>query len=230
MTIDTSRARASIFARLREAHVDLPLQAPDVAAFYRAEPAPDSADRLARFIERARGWQAEVHETTAVGWTQALAGLLVSKGIKHLLAGPDTTISAALRSANLAATLSWYDTPIETYKTTLFTEIDAGITTTRGGIADTGSLLVWPTRNEPRTLSLVPPIHFAVLRADEIHETLHAAIAAQRWSDAMPTNALLVTGPSKTADIQRLLVYGAHGPKQLVILVVHAGEHAGEPA
>lgn len=222
--VDTTRARASIFARLREAYEELPLQAPDIGAFYAAEPAPDPASRLTRFIERARGWQAEVHETCSERWTQTLAGLLAEKGVKHLLAGPDTSLSTALQHANLPTTLSWYDTSIDTYKDTLFTDIDAGITTTRGGIAETGSLLVWPTRNEPRTLSLVPPIHFAVVHADAIFNSLHAAIDAQAWAADMPTNALLVTGPSKTADIQRLLVYGAHGPKQLVILVVHAGE------
>ena len=42
----------------------------------------------------------------------------------------------------------------------------------------------------------------------------------QDWAAGLPTNALLVTGPSKTADIQRLLVYGAHGPRELVILLL----------
>jgi len=47
---------------------------------------------------------------------------------------------------------------------------------------------------------------------------------AQRWSDGMPTNALLVSGPSKTADIQVTLAYGAHGPKELVVLLLVNGE------
>ncbi|MCR6701331.1 MAG: lactate utilization protein [Dokdonella sp.] len=102
----------------------------------------------------------------------------------------------------------------------LFDGIDAGITTTRGGIVETGTLIVWPDRREPRTLSLVPPVHIAVLRASTLFADLFAAIDAQGWSGSLPTNALLVTGPSKTADIQRLLVYGAHGPKELVIVLI----------
>ena len=42
----------------------------------------------------------------------------------------------------------------------------------------------------------------------------------QRWADDMPSNMLMVTGPSKTADIQRMLVYGVHGPRALVIVLI----------
>ena len=43
---------------------------------------------------------------------------------------------------------------------------------------------------------------------------------AERWSDGLPTNVILVSSPSKTADIQQTLAYGAHGPKQLIVLLV----------
>ena len=41
----------------------------------------------------------------------------------------------------------------------------------------------------------------------------------QRWAEAMPTNALLISGPSKSADIEQTLAYGVHGPKELIVLV-----------
>ena len=152
--------------------------------------------------------------------------------VRTLLAGRGTAISQALETGATAfrgfapAQLHWYDDTIESCKDFLFDQVDAGITTTRGGIAETGSLILWPDRNEPRTLSLVPPLHIAVLDAAHLHETLHGAMRAQAWANDLPTNALLVTGPSKTADIQRLLVYGAHGPKQLVILLLRDGATA----
>jgi L-lactate dehydrogenase complex protein LldG len=43
---------------------------------------------------------------------------------------------------------------------------------------------------------------------------------AQRWHERMPTNALLISGPSKTADIEQTLAYGVHGPKELIVLVI----------
>ncbi|WP_278366532.1 LUD domain-containing protein, partial [Marinobacter salarius] len=42
----------------------------------------------------------------------------------------------------------------------------------------------------------------------------------QNWAAGMPTNALLVSGPSKTADIEQTLAYGVHGPKELIVLVI----------
>ena len=69
-------------------------------------------------------------------------------------------------------------------------------------------------------MSLVPSIHIAVLEADRIHNTFAEAIASERWQDGMPTNALLISGPSKTADIELTLTFGVHGPKELIVLIV----------
>ena len=103
----------------------------------------------------------------------------------------------------------------------LFDAIDAGITSAQAGIADTGTLLLIPGPGEPRSLSLVPPVHVAVLPVNRLFAGLPAAMRALQPEDNMPTNLLLVTGPSKTSDIQQTLAYGAHGPKELVIVLVH---------
>lgn len=222
-TIDhtSRRARAAIFERLREAGPAEAPPAPDVAAHFRARAwSADPAEHVATFAERARGWRAEVVETGPDDWADAIAEVVRAKGLRRVLAGRDTALSAGLAARLDASQLAWYDTPIETCREALFDDIDAGITTTRGGIVETGTLIVWPDRHEPRTLSLVPPVHIAVLRASTLFPDLFAAIDAQGWAGSLPTNALLVTGPSKTADIQRLLVYGAHGPKELVIVLI----------
>ena len=69
-------------------------------------------------------------------------------------------------------------------------------------------------------MSLVAPIHVAVLFASELYTTFHEAMQAQNWKAGMPTNALLISGPSKTADIEQTLAYGVHGPKELIVLVI----------
>jgi L-lactate dehydrogenase complex protein LldG len=66
----------------------------------------------------------------------------------------------------------------------------------------------------------VPPIHCVLLHADAIHSTFAEAVEAQGWAPAMPTNALLISGPSKSADIAQVLAYGVHGPRNLVVMVV----------
>ncbi|SMH34619.1 LutC/YkgG family protein [Azospirillum agricola] len=113
-----------------------------------------------------------------------------------------------------------YDRPVEAFKERLFESIDAGLTSTLGAIAETGSLILWPSAEEPRLLSLVPHIHVALLRADALYDTFWQAMRDNRWAEGMPTNALLISGPSKTADIEQTLAYGVHGPKRLVVVIV----------
>ena len=211
-------ARAAIHARLRGAPVTRAV-APDLLAYFAEQDAPDPATRMERFMQHARSWRAEVIETGEQDWAQAVAAVAHAKNLRALMAGRGTALAAPLAAA-LGDALSWYDDALAACKDCLFTRVDAGITTARGGIAETGSLILWPNISEPRTLSLVPPVHIAVLRASTLHETLHGAMTAQRWANAMPSNALLVSGPSKTADIQRILAYGAHGPKELIVVLV----------
>ena len=111
-----------------------------------------------------------------------------------------------------------YTRPIEEWKPELFASVDAAVTTTRGAIAETGSLILWPSADEPRLMSLVPPVHVALLETDKVFETFEEAM--QGWGDAMPPNALLISGPSKTADIEQTLAYGVHGPKRLVVVLI----------
>ena len=112
-----------------------------------------------------------------------------------------------------------YKQPIEESKDSLF-GIDAAITSTRGGIAETGSLILWTTTDEPRLMSLIPPIHIAVLHADTIYNTFWEVVNTEQWNSGMPTNALLISRPSKTTDIEQTLVYGVHGFKELVVLLI----------
>jgi len=90
----------------------------------------------------------------------------------------------------------------------------------RSAIAETGSLVLWPSPAEPRLLSLVPPLHIALPRTAAIHETFAETIRDEGWALGMPANALLISGPSKTADIEQTLAYGVHGPKRLVVVLV----------
>ena len=166
----------------------------------------------------------EVHLCVENTWIKNLCSILEQKQIKKILYGAKTGLAQELgnlkqESTEMMPELIDYKDPIEESKDLLF-EIDAAITTTRGGIAETGSLILWPTPDEPRLMSLVPPVHIAVLYASEIYRTFREAIISENWSSEMPTNALLISGPSKTADIEQTLVYGIHGCKELVVLVI----------
>lgn len=198
------------------------LKAPDCDFSVLKRPDWSHAERLERFQKTIESVHGEVHRCTEDNWPERLCEVLGSRGVRNLLIPREHEIGRRLRSLvdtiNLPPLLI-YDEPISSWQPALFNEVDAGITSTRGGIAETGSLIVWPTVDEPRLMSLVPPIHVALLRAEDIYTTFHEAMQAQNWAAGMPTNALLISGPSKTADIEQTLAYGVHGPKELIVLV-----------
>ncbi len=165
---------------------------------------------------------AEFLEATAEDWPLRIRAFAEAEGIRSIAYGPGTPAAARLEAGfgASAVRLVPYDRPIEECKRALFEEIDAGFTTTRGGIADTGGLILWPTPEEPRLLSLVPPVHLALLDRAHIHDSFWQAIRDGGWAGRMPANALLVSGPSKTADIEQTLAYGVHGPKRLIVVAV----------
>ena len=166
----------------------------------------------------------EIHLTSAVEWPGLLAQLLRDRQLPSLLIAPTTPHGQRItqhwaNNPELPA-LKSYDRPMEEWKAELFNDTPASLTGTLGAIAATGSLIIWPTREEPRLMSLVPPVHFALLKASEIRDNFYQVQEEFEWAQGMPTNALLVSGPSKTADIEQVLAYGAHGPKDLVVLIL----------
>ncbi|MBW4934215.1 LutC/YkgG family protein [Marinobacter sp. F4206] len=181
------------------------------------------SERIAMFEKTIESVHGEVHHCTEETWVDRLAEVLTARGVRNLLVAKEHEIGLKLRSAverEDLPNLVIYDEPIESWQAALFHDVDAGITSTRGGIAETGSLILWPTADEPRLMSLVPPVHVAVLYASELYTTFHEAMQVQDWGAGMPTNALLVSGPSKTADIEQTLAYGVHGPKELIVLII----------
>jgi len=215
-----SNARTNILQRLRkETPPNLPLsgEEQEVSRFDW-----DKAERVRRFTERMEAVRAEIHHASRANWLDVLAEICKAKGLNNLLLATEAEWGSAIQAqAQRFPALKTYQQPIETWKSELFYGIDAAFTGTRGGIAETGTLILWPDAHEPRTMSLVPPVHIALLETDKLYTTFAEAMQAESWAEAgMPANALLVSGPSKSADIEQTLAYGVHGPKELVVILV----------
>lgn len=215
-------ARERIQARLRQAVAgggfDIPRPRPLAVSPL------SQAERVALLKTRMEAVKAEVHVVPTAQWLDSLKSVLREKGVSRLSYGPNSEPGKSLMAAWKSngegpCELVPYESDIEEFKSSLFA-IDAGITTASGGIADTGALILWPDDTQPRLLSLVPPIHIAVVDAEAIYHNLAEAIQAQNWGEGtMPSNLLLISGPSKTADIELTLAFGVHGPKQLIVFV-----------
>ena len=170
---------------------------------------------------RAQAWCARAGE-----WPALLAQRIVDAGVRRIVVDAATPEGRALRSALPAGVEPIaFDRPLEDWKAELFGTVDAGFTVARSGIAATGTLVLAPDADSPRTVSLVPPLHIALVYAHTLHADLHQALHAERWQDGMPANLVLATGPSRTSDIQQTLAFGAHGPRWTWVVIV-----TGEPA
>lgn len=196
---------------------------PDVAAWYATHRAPeDKAGKVQRFRQCIELAHAEVHAVTPADWLTTLREVLRSKGLDKILVSEETTHGCAVLDEfpRQGVDCQVYDMAIEAWKTEMFNATPASLTAARAAIAETGTLILWPDAAEPRLMSLVPPVHIVLLDASRIYNTFYEAMHSEGWKDGLPTNALLVSGPSKTADIQQTLAYGAHGPKELVVLLL----------
>ena len=218
----SEQSRQRIFARLAAGsqQVSAPIVKPD--------PIPAKTYNQAEKIEKLKtlmeAMRTEVHVTDAQNWIYNLEEILKTRELKSLVYPPETTLGETLQShwgkdAGGLPQLIPYETEIEDFKDRLFS-IDAGITTVAGAIADPGALILWPSNKEPRLMSLVPPIHIAVLEADKIFSSFLEAMQKEKWATKMPTNVVLISGPSKTADIEMTLAFGVHGPRELIVLIV----------
>ena len=228
-----ANARNAILARLRAAAVPQAPALPDVKGWFDAHQRhEDTAQRVGRLRAAMEAVKTEVHDTTEANWVEVLLNIATAKGLRNLLIGADTPHGAALQArAPAGLALKGYSESIDAWRDVLFDDVDAALTLAKSAISETGALVLWPTPAEPRLMSLVPSVHFCLLDAATIHADFHSAITAEGWKDGLPTNALLISGPSKTADIQQTLAYGAHGPRELVLLVRHAdAKSPGEAA
>jgi L-lactate utilization protein LutC len=90
-------------------------------------------------------------------------------------------------------------------------DLECGITDVYAAVAETGSLVIRPDANQGRALSLVPPFHIAIVEPTKIVPDL-IDLLAQVAAEGHAANVTLITGPSKTADIEGALVTGVHGP------------------
>lgn len=197
-----------------------------VPDFYRKSKALEASPALLRAFER---------ELTAVGGgvrlvhSVAEASAALEAELAHFQA---TRVVSAARSEFSRFDFSWLwqergaravlddGMRSEAEQRRALASAQASVTTVDCAIADTGSLLVTAAPSRPRALSLLPSVHIAVLFASQIVSHLGAAFEVLGASGTLPSGAHVITGPSRTSDIENDLTIGVHGPSAVTALVV----------
>lgn len=226
-----NKSRDHILSRLRTAR-PMPMAAqaeaadrPQVAADRKqaaVEPrqTDQSSCQVTELSQELEASHARVIRISAADLPAALAEVCQHHGIQHLMHGDRPELASILGGLPDSIEAKRFERPLEQHKTAMFKRTQAGLSIACAGIARTGTLLLRTGPEEPRTLSLVPPVHFVILEVSRIVPDMQTALAEAPWGNRLPTNLLMISGPSKTADIQTTLAYGAHGPKVLVVFLL----------
>ena len=135
---------------------------------------------------------------------------------------PVTNLETHLASANYERYQSKVprDTAERIRAHTKLAEVSVGITGCSAALADTGSIVLESQSGQGRLSSLLPPVHIGLLTTDQIYPTMESYIKSQPEAGYRSSNLIVITGPSRTADITQTLTLGVHGPGTLHIIII----------
>ncbi|TKX31580.1 LutC/YkgG family protein [Campylobacter estrildidarum] len=112
-----------------------------------------------------------------------------------------------------------FDKNIEELRSEVF-HSDFSIIHARVGVSSHGVALVLSSKEQPRMLSLAPKLCIVLLKKENIVKSLSEALnLAKKENENLPSNILFIAGPSRTADIELITVFGVHGPQQAHIII-----------
>jgi len=201
-----STAREQILSNVRAALAPLPERTPR-PVFSKSEAEPKwlaaEEDSIALFQKRATatGTKCFTDMESCAAWLRA-------EGVRTVYIPAPLTRLAGLCSEFCEVTTE--------YTRARVNEIDAAFTPSAGAIAESGTIILSDESTPDRLAALAPWYHIAIVSRSEIHRTIGDALAA------MPSdpNLIWVTGPSKTADVEGILIQGVHGPGAQACLIV----------
>ena len=176
-------------------------------------------DAVERFCQElaAAGGTAYLAPDAAIA-ADIVVSILQTKAVGRVLLGGGAVL-AALNLASAVARAGVAVAPADAADRAEYFAADAGISGVDYLIAETGSLVLLTRPEQPRSLSLLPPLHIAVARREQILDDLFDLFEQRLNGAALPACVSLITGPSKTGDIELKLVTGVHGPGEVHVVL-----------
>jgi L-lactate dehydrogenase complex protein LldG len=220
----SSFAKATKDEHLSESETPLADGSGDVRVFLPKVP-DDFAGRVDLFAERSESLRTEflscADEAAASGQLKLLSD---REGWESIAFPADSGIRALLANVSIGK----LEVSRSTSKTDL-EKVSAGITGCDALIAQTGSVLLTARSGGGRALSVLPGHHVVIAAASQLVPDLPAAfeLLERKYAPNFPSFMTFITGPSRTGDIERVLVLGAHGPRKLTVIMV--GGQADSP-
>ena len=214
--------RDAFLSRVGRATISSVLPAPPLVST--DLPRPDAIDLMARFRARAQAVNAVVHgPVSRHGVPRAVAGIAGGHDASRFMAWdelPASGVATALVSDGLERIDHEVPDEARLAHNETYRSLDIGVTGAVAGLAESGSVVLTHGPGKPRMASIVPEIHIALLETKDIHRSL--AYWAHEFPElaAETTNLVVVTGPSRTGDIEQQLNLGVHGPRHVHIVLI----------
>ncbi len=176
---------------------------------------------VSRFQTSAAMVGCRVHRVRRDEWLATVRGILRERSARTVLVEPHAeTALTAERAAQLSEALEaeGVATSAQCVDESLFAA-DASVTGVISALAETGTLVCVSSAASARGASLIPPVHIALVSSSQLVADLFDFFERLgAWAE-LPANVNLITGPSKTADIEGVLVTGVHGPGEVHIVL-----------
>ncbi len=173
-------------------------------------------EQVSLFMDMATSVDATVDRVAAPdGVLPALSEFLRQRNLpQEVVRGEDSFLSG----------LPWQDVPQLEAKTGIADGSETvGLSHAFAGVAESGTAVLLSGIDNPTTVNFLPENHVVVVRAEDIvgdYEAVWARLRERMGRGAMPRTVNMITGPSRSADIEQTLLLGAHGPRRLHLIVV----------
>ncbi|MBI4312477.1 MAG: lactate utilization protein [Chloroflexi bacterium] len=190
---------------------------------------PQLMERLAGTASR-QGWKVR-RVTSPEEAVTALTSIAREKGARSAVRSAHAVfqrlpVEAALRGQGVQVTMAALGPRASRERLrAAMAQADMGVTGVDYAIAETGSIVLAPRQGVSRLVSLLPPVHVAIVEAQQIYETLDDLWALRRLAfleghGDMGSYQSLISGPSRTADLEQTLVVGVHGPLEAHMVIL----------
>ncbi|NUQ62773.1 MAG: lactate utilization protein [Pirellulales bacterium] len=213
-------SRDAILSRIRTALAgDPPVARPSIPEVW-PRTNPGIEEMAERFTKELRAVGGEVYRLTTMDDARRKLAELMEELQSTLLGAIDRPICRELCGELPPDHVAW---PEPGWTPRTMSDLVAGLVPADYLLADTGSCLIACGTHQERILCYLPPTCIVVARTAQLVEHLPAVwetIASRSGDPNLRGEFVIVTGPSRTADIEKILILGVHGPKRLVVLLV----------
>lgn len=211
----SSRSREDILAKLAEGYQD-----PEISDEIPEDPVNNvvfSGDLYTNMVNNMRSNKFEVHEVKESEVIDTINSIARSYNARKLLYPASLKLDM---NKIEAAEKQCFDQEIEKIREQVFT-YDFSIIEAKYGVSSHGIVCLCSTPEQPRMLSLAPPLCIMLLKKDKVVKGITEALAKVKAEnkERLPTNILFIAGPSRTADIELITVFGVHGSQSVHIIL-----------